>query len=73
MRPNPKKIRLDLLPQAYHQLRIDVYKRCFHHCEVCGIYMHFNEMSLHHEKSKGAGGDDTLDNTTGCHIGCHPD
>ena len=72
-RPDPKKRRIDLAPKEYHQLRLDVYKRCLHHCEICGFYMSFYEMSIHHKKSKGSGGDDSLENSLGCHIKCHPD
>jgi hypothetical protein len=70
----PKKKRIKLTKKEYHELRLFVWKRCKAHCEICGVYMFFREMSLHHKKSVGAGGDDVADNVIGCHVvGCHPD
>ena len=73
LRPRPKIKPVKLSPKEYHQLRLDVYDRCLAKCEICRMFMSFEEMSLHHKKTRGSGGGDTLDNVIGCHVLCHPD
>jgi hypothetical protein len=73
MTPNPKKKRVDLPPKEYQQLRARVYMRSRCSCEICGQWMSYEEMSLHHIVTKGAGGDDVDSNVLGVHLKCHPD
>ena len=74
MKPELNKAkRLDLPPKEYAELRLKKYMQVKCLCEVCGFWMSFEEFSLHHKKSKGAGGDDVIDNVMACHKLCHPD
>ena len=68
----PKKLRIKLDQKSYHELRKAVWNRALRHCEVCGRYVKWEEMTYHHIKSRGAGGDDTLENGMCCHKLCHP-
>ena len=72
MPADPKKPPIRLSPADYTKLRHAVYQRAYACCEICFKWVSFNEFSLHHDKSRGAGGDDTEENTVGCCLGCHP-
>jgi len=73
MNTYPKKIRIKLDKEDYHQLRMAAYKRAEFHCEVCKKWCFFEEGTIHHIKTVGAGGDDSLENSMWCHKLCHPD
>jgi len=70
---DPKPVRIILSSADYTKLRHAVYQRAYGCCEICYRGVSFNEFSLHHKKSRGAGGDDTEENTVGCCLQCHPD
>ena len=79
-RPNPKKKRIKLTGKAYTEFRRKVGERASFHCEKCGVHaprLWYEKFNLYHcghvchKKSRGAGGDDTMDNVWwGC-FDCH--
>ena len=71
MPADPKRPRIKLSQKDYHELRDIVYLRCLGHCEICEKWMAYDEMALHHDKTKGAGGDDSLENCIGICAFCH--
>ena len=73
MTPNPKKPPIRLNAKEYHELRIKVWMRAHCHCEVCHFWVAFDEMSIHHIKTRGSGGDDSEENSLCCHRICHPE
>jgi len=73
MAPNPKKLRIKLSPDEYARLRNRVYIKQYCCCIKCGKWLRFDEFSLHHIISRGAGGDDSEENVDGYCVGCHPD
>ena len=73
MPSDPKKKRIKLNAKDYSELRLRKYMQVHCCCEVCGCWMSYDEFSMHHIKSVGAGGDDVIENMLACHKLCHPD
>lgn len=73
MKSYPKKLRKKLSAWKYQRLRRKVYEEQFYRCIKCAKFLNFWEFSLHHIKTKGAGGDDSRDNVEGYCLKCHPD
>ena len=71
MTPDPKKKRISLNQAGYQWLRRRACKRAMGHCEECFDWTPYNNGHLHHIKSRGAGGDDTLDNVLWLCYLCH--
>ena len=76
MNPQPKKKRIKLTGADYHRLRYEAWYNAGGCCEVCFRYATFepgreNHGVIHHVKSKGSGGDDSLENVVWlCNV-CH--
>ena len=73
MTPNPKKPPIRLSKKEYQALRLVIYTKQYGICKGCGFWFPENRFSLHHIKSRGAGGDDSEENVEGYCVGCHPD
>ena len=74
---DPKHRRIDLSPKKYRELRVAAFIRAGGQCETCGAWCpvddhgHLPPGHLSHIISKGAGGDDVLENVKwACWI-CH--
>jgi hypothetical protein len=69
----PKKKRIKLNTKEYHELRLEIWYRCQHFCEICKRYIYnFDEMHVHHnDHTRGAGGDDVESNVTALCYVCH--
>ena len=76
--PQPKKKRIKLSPREWQKLRKEKWFEADGRCWDCGEFtkLHgtlFSAGHLCHIKSKGAGGDDSAENTRikcyACHIG----
>jgi len=71
--PQPKKKRIKLKGKAYSDLRRKVWEKQCGRCADCGEWVPlkgstvFDMAHLHHEKSRGAGGNDSESN---CKIYC---
>jgi hypothetical protein len=77
MNPDPKKKRVVLKGAAYQKLRYDAYFRAAGRCEYCGDWTPFDseyvtngELS-HDPVSRGAGGQDILENVKWSCLVCH--
>ena len=70
-----KKKTVRLTGGALARLRKAVYKRAGGLCDSCGCWIPFSNGHLSHDKSKGSGGPDTVENTEWlcwqCHGGVH--
>lgn len=68
--PKPKRIRLK--GKAMEALRVEVFARDKGICQNCGKYVSWYNGHLTHIKSRGAGGDDSMENCLwkcpDCHI-----
>jgi hypothetical protein len=73
MTPNPKKKRIELSGHDYALLRKRIYWNQMGRCYKCHRQFPFNEWSLHHKVSVGAGGDDSEENCDGYCVEHHPD
>ncbi|MCP4262764.1 MAG: hypothetical protein GY774_35445 [Planctomycetes bacterium] len=73
MTPDPKIKPVKLSPAEYHELRVKIYRKQRGHCINCTHWFQFDEFSLHHKISRGAGGGDTEENCVGYCVACHPD
>ena len=73
MPANPKRKRIKLPDKLYTALRLKIHLKQYGLCKGCGHWFPENRFSLHHIKSKGAGGDDTEENLDGYCVPCHPD
>ena len=80
-KPVPKKKPVRLSGKAYQKFRKQVWKRAYGFCENCGVYVPllmpeggFDKYycgHVSHIKSRGAGGEDTLENVTWECFSCH--
>ena len=80
-KPHPKKKRISLKGKAYTQFRKAVYNRAKGCCETCGrwvsLYRANGDFDVYtcghvsHIKSRGAGGDDSLENCILECFACH--
>ena len=75
MRPNPKTKRIELKGKAREALRVLLYERQKGLCSECWgwIPLHGGFFGSHwaHDRSVGAGGDDTEENTSLKCFNCH--
>ena len=71
MRPYPKKKRLKLSVKEYQELRKKACKRAMSSCEKCFAWCPLSNGHLHHKKTRGAGGDDKLENVIWLCYLCH--
>ena len=69
--PAPKTKRLKLTKTKWDRLVDELYKREHGHCEICKRWLFRNEANPHHVISKGAGGDDKLENLKLLCLECH--
>jgi len=69
--PNPKHIRIELNDKEYNKLRHRIYLKQYCSCFYCDKWLRFDEFSLHHIISRGAGGDDSEENCMGICQECH--
>lgn len=67
--PKPQTTRLT--GKALAKLRREVYNQAKGLCSSCGAWIPFSDGHLSHDKSKGAGGADTLENTEWLCWQCH--
>lgn len=73
----PKHKRVELSPSAWSKLREKVWRKQHGLCAECGRWVRldgdtvFNTAHLAHKKSRGAGGDDTEENTRMLCYRCH--
>jgi len=54
----PKKIPYRLSPEKYHKLRAFLYNLFDEHCPDCYCWRELEQMHIHHDPSRGAGGGD---------------
>jgi 5-methylcytosine-specific restriction endonuclease McrA len=73
MNPNPKMLRINLMPKDYALLRDKLYRTQHQCCDVCGSWKNLNMLDVHHKKTRGAGGSDTLENCSLVCRKCHND
>ena len=66
-----KKKRIKLKPSEYRKMKTELYNRAKESCEICGRWVEFAQFHVHHIKTRGAGGDDSLDNCQGLCFKCH--
>ena len=70
----PKKPKR-LKPTAWKDLVTNLWERENHHCQVCRKYLDRDSVAAHHIISRGAWGEDTLDNLAclckSCHLKIH--
>ena len=71
--PDRKRHRIKLSPEDYRLLRIQIYNKQRCCCIKCHCWLRFDEFSLHHKVTRGAGGDDSEGNCDGYCLFCHPD
>ena len=71
MTPDPKPIRIKLKPAEYAKLRKAVWERACSRCERCTRWTPYEVGHMHHVKRRGAGGDDTPENTMWFCYECH--
>jgi len=68
--PKPKTIRLK--GKALENLRREVFERDRGFCQQCGVWVSWKDGHMAHIKSRGAGGEDAMENTVWkcpyCHI-----
>jgi len=68
----PKPERKKLTPAQRKKLRIALYDVYEEHCPECGLWREFEQMHIHHIKTRGAGGlDDRLKNLDWICFECH--
>jgi hypothetical protein len=70
-RPDQKRHRIKLDPEDYRLLRIKIYNKQRCCCAKCFRWLRYDEMALHHLKSRGSGGDDSESNVQGLCVLCH--
>jgi len=59
-------------PSKAWTMRVDeLYERENNHCQCCRKWLERNEAAPHHKKSKGAGGNDLLENLILVCASCH--
>jgi 5-methylcytosine-specific restriction endonuclease McrA len=73
MNPQPKMLRVNLMPKEYQLLRDKIYRTQHQCCDICSTWHHYNRLDMHHEKTRGAGGDDSEENCILVCRGCHND
>ena len=71
MNPQPKNKAIRLKVKAYTALRKTLHKRANGGCEMCGRWAPLNIGHVHHIKTRGAGGDDVVENTKWLCGECH--
>jgi 5-methylcytosine-specific restriction endonuclease McrA len=80
MTPDPKKPPVLLKGKAKQDLRRECCEKALSRCTVCGKYVPLSSYTgdplfanghIHHKKTRGAGGDDSLENCIWVCIGCH--
>jgi 5-methylcytosine-specific restriction endonuclease McrA len=69
MIPKPKRIKLNRT--QYLKLRGTLWLRAESRCEECGMWTPYEEGHVHHVQSRGAGGDDTVENCRWLCWRCH--
>lgn len=52
-------------------IRRDLWERCAHTCEACGLWLERSDMHAHHRKLRSQGGLDELANLLAVHHACH--
>ena len=62
MNPNPKKPRIKLKKDAYVKLVHEIWESQYRRCGECQKYLQPEDAHPHHRKSKGSGGDDSMEN-----------
>ena len=73
MNPQPKMLRINLMPKEYALLRDKLYRKQHCCCDICGDWNYLNKMDVHHKKTRGAGGDDSEENCQLVCRKCHND
>jgi len=71
MTPDPKPYKVRLVDAKKRKLRLLLYDIYDEHCPECGKWRDFNQMHIHHLKTRGAGGDDRLSNLSWICFECH--
>jgi len=66
--PQPKKLRLQLDPEAYRQLRLKVLQRDRWHCQACGAT---TNLQVHHVEARSHQGSDSEGNLMTLCSECH--
>ena len=69
--PQPKRKRIKLSQKEYSELREDVCGFAGYQCESCGKYLPLDRGTIHHIKTRGAGGDDIAENCQWLCLECH--
>lgn len=71
--PDPKQKRIKLKPKAWASLVTEVWERDNHACRnpSCRKYLNRNEINPHHIRTKGASGNDSLENIVCLCSSCH--
>ncbi len=72
-KPNPKTLPIKLSPTEYRELREKIWVKQRGLCKGCGYWFGLNFFSLHHIKTRAAGGSDIESNLDGYCLRCHPD
>ena len=67
--PKPKRIKLN--QKEYHELRRQKWLQARLHCEICHAWTSLETGHFHHIVSRGAGGDDTIENGLWLCAKCH--
>lgn len=71
LRPYPKKKAIRLKGRELSELRKQVAKRANYRCQRCNCFAPLSTGHMAHIKSRGAGGDDSLENTEWLCFDCH--
>jgi hypothetical protein len=70
--PRPKKKRIELTEVEKAKLKLKKYRLANFRCECCGRFLlRITHARLHHIRSRGAGGGDTVENTRILCWWCH--
>ena len=60
-----------LSTKEYRNLRVELYNKYLEHCPECHRWRTLDQMHIHHIKSLGAGGDDSIENIAWLCYKCH--
>jgi 5-methylcytosine-specific restriction endonuclease McrA len=73
MNPQPKLLRINLMPKEKTLLRDKIYRKQHQCCDICFKWFKYNMLDMHHRKLRSQGGDDSEENCILVCRGCHND